>query len=424
MFIIKKKIPVRLNAVNVDIPNPPEDEEQDHNMFVYEEPDQENGENIDLSNDEDDIECNSDSDDSFFSDGDLELNEDNFLFKIATSIYGSSNLTIQHAEEMMKLLKDISEYTTKLCIEQLSRCSDLNEGIQSLSTKPVLDFDDYLSEHMFKNKLSSLNFYREPIRFTVANEAVEIHPGNLKNVAHQGIIMDIEFQVLKFLEIDGVLENILNYQEHLMNLPNDVFKNFVNGNFWKKVIEKNPGKTLIPVFLYNDDFTIDDNTGPHAKNSSLSAFYYMFPTAPPTLVSKVDMVFNAMTIKTQDIENYGQDSPIYAIMNVFKNMEQLGVTLFQGTPKEKRIHIVLSKILGDNKGMHFLCGFRNSAVLRPCMFCEMISAILKYNSNEVDQDLIRTVEKYDAYFQDGTFLDFGVEGWCLLNYLHRAFTRS
>lgn len=167
--------------------------------------------------------------------------------------------------------------------------------------------------------------------------------------------------------------------------------------------------------MYNDDFVVDDKRGPHTRVNSLSAFYYMFPTAPPQLVSKIDFIFDAMTVKAEDIKNYGNDSPIYALLNILRKMEVEGITIFKGTDKERTIHVVLSKFFGDNLGMHAFCGFRDPfTILRPCIICEIISDELKQNY-EIDTNLIRTIEKYNAYFLDGNFIDFGVKGKCLLN---------
>lgn len=341
------------------------------------------------------------TDDEFFVDDEFSNKNDdqNLLLKVASLLYGKANLSIKQAEEIMKLLKMISEETTKECIKSLSCCSSLEEGIELILVKPLIKFDDYLTEHKFKKTLTSLSLYREPIQFSVGNETVEVGACNLQNKPHRGVIMDIEYQIVKFLEIDGILESILEYQESLMCLPNGIYRNFVNGDFWRLVTENNEGKTLIPIFLYNDDFVTDDKKGPHAPGNSLSAFYYMFPTAPPQLASTIDSVFDAMTIKTEDIKKYGNDSPIYALVYLFTKLEVDGITLYKGTAKEKKIHVVLSKLLGDNLGMHAICGFRPVFTTnRPCIICEITSNLLKY-SDEVSPDPIRTIAKYNAYFQ-------------------------
>lgn len=307
------------------------------------------------------------------------------------------------------MIKDISEHSTKLCIDKLKNCSNLQEGIDLLSAKPVLSFEDYLSEHMFKKKLEKLELYSEPIKFTIGNETIEVEPGRIISVPREGTIMDIEFQIVKFFEIDGILDAVLKYQEELMNLPNGIYKNFVNGSFWKSVVERNEGKTLIPLFLYSDDFVIGNKKGPHSQENSLCAFYYMFPTAPPQIVSKLNSIFVAMFAKSIDLKKHGNESPEHTLLNIFKRLEVEGVTLFKSSNKEKKVHIIFSKILGDNLGIHILCGFnRNFRGGRPCIFCEITFEMLKISS-EINPDLIRTLEKYNQYFINGTFNDFGLK---------------
>lgn len=181
---------------------------------------------------------------------------DDFLFEIVLSLYGSKSLTFKHCDEIIKYLRTISEKTTQLCAKRISGCTTISEAQDALKQRPIIDFEEYSSEYKIKEKVKKMNLFREPTTITIANEVVEKFPGDLQNVEHSGVIMDIEFQITKFLEIDGILDLILTYQEHLQNLPDGIYKNLLNGKYWKRISSTYKEKTLIPLFLYNDDFQV------------------------------------------------------------------------------------------------------------------------------------------------------------------------
>uniref|UniRef100_T1H4I3 Uncharacterized protein n=1 Tax=Megaselia scalaris TaxID=36166 RepID=T1H4I3_MEGSC len=209
----------------------------------------------------------------------------------------------------------------------------------------MFDFSDFLTEHKIKEKLAKDGLYSEPKKFIIRNENIEFTPGFVRNVEHQGVSMDIEFQVKKFFELDGVLEGVIDYQNKVLNSPPGEYKNFVNGSSWKSIIQKYEGQICIPAFLYNDDFQIDDKKGPHSSVNSLSAFYYTFPTLPPHVNSKLDSVFPAMIVKATDVKEYGVTSPLQCLIKVFLQLEIQGINIFENLENSKQIKVVLCKVL-------------------------------------------------------------------------------
>lgn len=340
---------------------------------------------------------------------------DDFLLETILYLFGSSEITFTHAIKITNILKELYKKTTDLWIKRTSKCESVAEVQDILQNTNVFDFTDYLTEHKIKSNLIKRGLYSEPTKFVVEHETVEHVPGLMRNIDHQGVILDVEFQMKSFLELDGVLENIINYQDRLLNLPPGQYENFVNGHFWKKATEKFAGKTCIPLFLYNDDLQIDDKVGPHSSTNTLSSFYYLFPTLPPHIKSKVDSIFGAMIVKAGDIKKYGMDSPLYCLVKRLTELEIRGITVFNGSEKQKVVHIVTSKILGDNLGLHTVCGFRKTFNMpHYCMTCEMSLERCKF-STTIPPSALRTIEKYDQYFENGNFYDFGLEGKSVLN---------
>lgn len=341
-------------------------------------------------------------------------NAENYIFKVAASLYGSTTFTIKDAVEILKLLKDFSNITTKFCIERISCCKTVDEAVQVLSFNSIFDFEDISTEEKFKKKLIEKDLFREPQRFTMGNEALQRHQGKFECLPHQGIIFEISFQIRKFLELENMLESIIEHQESMKQLGPGMYANFVNGSFWQGVQERYCSRVNIPIFLYNDDFQVDRF---HQATHSLSPFYYLFPTLPPHIYSKLRFIFTALIAKSSDVKMFGNDSMLYALVNVFYKLETDGIELFKGTPSQRKIHIITSKIIGDNLSLHASCGFRQAfTIRRPCITCEITLDDLR-NTVDLNPELKRTVQKYDNYFIENTYFEFGVEKPCIFNNL-------
>lgn len=123
-----------------------------------------------------------------------------------------------------------------------------------------------------------------------------------------------------------------------------------------------------------------------------------------------------MTVKAANIKTYGNQSALLALLQIFSKLEIEGVVLFKNTPKERIVHIVMAKILGDNLGLHCICGFRRTFNHnRPCMYCEITIDELRHVIH-IDDNLMRTTEKYEQYFEnEGKAYDYGVENNSVLN---------
>lgn len=108
---------------------------------------------------------------------------DDYTFKVAVSIYGAHNLTMKHAGEIMKMLKVFYKMTAEFIKERPDACNSIEEAKEILSEEHT----DYLTEHKFKQKTIERELYREPLRFTMGNEAMEDEPGEFRCIRHQGM---------------------------------------------------------------------------------------------------------------------------------------------------------------------------------------------------------------------------------------------
>lgn len=86
----------------------------------------------------------------------------------------------------------------------------------------------------------------------------------------------------------------------LVSTNNSIISNFVQSKIWKVKILKNPNKMLFPLFLYYDDFEVNDPLGSHSGSQMLGAVYISIPCLPSELISSLENIFLALLFKTDD----------------------------------------------------------------------------------------------------------------------------
>lgn len=143
---------------------------------------------------------------------------DNFLKEIALQLFGSMQLTIKHALEILSMLETFSEKSTELWLERIGSCNTIDEAKKVMTNSKVFNFDEVMSEQKIKSNLIKNELFSKPQRFCVRNEIVEYEPGFMTNIQHQGVLMDIKFQIKTFLELDGVLDGLIEQQNKLMEI--------------------------------------------------------------------------------------------------------------------------------------------------------------------------------------------------------------
>jgi hypothetical protein len=67
-----------------------------------------------------------------------------------------------------------------------------------------------------------------------------------------------------------------------------------------KCQNKFPNKTIFPLFLYYDDFEVNNPLGSHAGSQKLGAVYMSLACLSPELSSSLDNIFLLSLFKTSD----------------------------------------------------------------------------------------------------------------------------
>ncbi|XP_025190996.1 uncharacterized protein LOC112591406, partial [Melanaphis sacchari] len=191
------------------------------------------------------------------------------------------------------------------------------------------------------------------------------------------------------------LENVLGETlEHLANLMNDksVLRNFVQGTFWQSRLKKFDGKTVLPLFMYFDDFESGNVLGSHSGVHKLGAVYVLVPCIPPHRTSVLSNIFLALLFHSCDRETGIEiDTPVFK-----------GVLYFD-----------LGLIIGDNLGIHSIIGLTESFSSNySCRICTIKKNDLKFQCYE-DESLLRSIDQYYMHLEMNNLSVTGIKEKCV-----------
>lgn len=345
----------------------------------------------------------------------------NFLLKNISKLYAKSSLPLSHADEIVTQFQEISKLVISSLKQRISNAPTLEAAKQILEEQSI-EFSDFESQKKFKDFLEKKNFFFEPSAFVVSNETVQSFSSGsvqFENIVHQGTLMPIRSQLKAFLEMPGVFKSIMSNQNDIEACrDDDRYSHLCNGQKWKTIKERNPNKIMLPITLYNDDFQVDDCVGAHSGRNSISAFYYQIATLPQYLMSRLSFIFLALLANAKDLKEDSVDPALYALVDVFSDLEVNGLNITTEDGNDVKIHFVLCNFVGDNLGLHIVCGFPPGFRDKYCCrFCVMPYEAMQRTCRIIDGSLCRTFEHYNNLFESGTYANFGIVRRSLMNRL-------
>ncbi|XP_077275930.1 uncharacterized protein LOC143904844 [Temnothorax americanus] len=170
---------------------------------------------------------------------------------------------------------------------------------------------------------------------------------------------------------------------------------------WKKKVAKYfDGKIVLPLLFFFDDMDPDNITGSHAGHHKLGALYYNIACIPQEYASKLDNIFLA-SLFLSECKVHGNMNLFSPVIKDLIHLEKNGL-IVKTSSGEKQIYFSLCLLLGDNLGIHSICGLSEGFNANyPCRMC-------KHHRNEIayltalDTDKLRTMHNYaaDVLLQD------------------------
>jgi len=132
----------------------------------------------------------------------------------------------------------------------------------------------------------------------------------------------------KIMEHSNLFNQIMTYYNNLTSKnDNNLISSFVQSEVWKSKLSKNPDKIILPIFLYYDDFGVNDPLGSHAGSQKLGAVYFSIPCIPRELISSLDDIYLVLLFKTDDKKEYGNFQTFNELISELNYLENVGITI-------------------------------------------------------------------------------------------------
>jgi len=219
----------------------------------------------------------------------------------------------------------------------------------------------FKTEHKRFRYFADLDSYVEPKEIIIGQRLNKIIKKGLSiidpiNITEQFIPLR---KVLKqFFCLENVLSETLEYLSSLMN-DKSVLVNFVQGTFWQSRIKKFDCKTVLPLFMYFDDFESGNILGSHSGVHKVGAVYVSIPCIPPHRTSVLSNIFLALLFHSSDRVEFGNNVIFNPLIDELNYLQETGIEIdtpvFKGT-----LYYDLGLIIGDNLGIHSIIGFTES----------------------------------------------------------------
>ena len=307
--------------------------------------------------------------------------------KIVCKTYANPSLPRNQVQcvvdDTRNLLRDVSSVLAPSLIEicnSTDSCEVKGEKIYSLLGAMVHPFENTLSTEYRRIKyLRECGEFFEADNYVVGDRCDELYRTGrmiLERVSVAGKYIPIEKSLSKFLSLPGVLDQIKSHHAYLEEeYKNGVISNFIQGKLWKQKLQNYSGKFVIPLFLYFDDFEVNNPLGSHAGIHKLGALYYSLPSLPPEYQSSIENVFLTLLFHASD-RSVPPDGNYYVFRKFIEDLNTLqieGITLNLEDRSEK-VYFCVGLLLADNLGFHnamgFTGGFNSNYYCRFCKVCK------------------------------------------------------
>lgn len=247
--------------------------------------------NIDLSN----ISDNKDIGTIHF----LKENVRNSLITCASKLYAEPNLPRNHIQfiidDFHELLSDIMTNLKLVLCNSLkgTDCENIKNAVDKALTAVTEPFQDICSEYHRLKIFQEMGYYIPPQSYVIGSRIDnKLSEGRIikEIIPVTAQFIPMRKVLYSFFSLPGVLEKTLQYLKTLK--AQEDFSNFVQGEIWREKESKFfVGKDVLPIFLYYDDFEINNPLGSHAGIQKVGGMYFSIPCIPPEFRAKVENIF-------------------------------------------------------------------------------------------------------------------------------------
>lgn len=252
-------------------------------------------------------------------------------------------------------------------------------------------FHHLRNEYQRMEYLKSCGNYVVPVEYCIGKKRVPKKTGkfiveHVKDVC--GYFIPLRQTLKKFFELPDAFTATMHYINSLKD--SDTITNFIQSKLWQETKKSFADDAIVfPLFLYYDDWEVNNPLGSHS--TSLGGVYYCIPCLPPECGSRLENIFLALLFNTKDRKTFGNKQTFAPIIEELNFLEQVGITI-NVNGNHHKIYFVLSLLMGDNLGVHAMCGFVESFRANyTCRVCKIHRNVSLTTCLE-DESSIRTRE--------------------------------
>lgn len=323
------------------------------------------------------------------------------------------------ANDVNQLFDNIINDVEKQVMQVIASATNKNQIIESL--KPIFQknqnqFSEINTEHRCLTHFTRLGTYIPPVEYVLCERREFVHVDNVKVLQMMkvtALFIPIRHVFKKFFELPGIFYETMNYMDSLLS-DDDMISNFIQGNRWNETVTHFVGKIVLPVFLYFDDYEVNNPLGSHKGISKCGALYLSIPCLPPTLASKLEKIFLFVLFNTLDREVFKNPIIFSKVIDELEFLESKGIVIRLAN-QEKTIYFKLALVLGDNLGLHSILGFSEGFSGNSfCRFCH----IKKNDRNNIFDEgecSLQTKENYDNDILKHDSTQTGIVNECIFH---------
>lgn len=182
---------------------------------------------------------------------------------------------------LLAIKNQLEKLTSNNIIPQDSLNTVINK-IEPLLTQPLSQLD---TEHKRIEYFKKKETYIQPKSLVIGHRLERVKRSGV--VRLQPITCEQHFiplhKVLKsFFSLENILSETLCYMSQLSRTGENVaIENFIQGTYWRSRLSQRQGKTVIPLFIFFDDYETGNALGSRAGLHKLGAVYASVPCLPP-----------------------------------------------------------------------------------------------------------------------------------------------
>lgn len=217
-----------------------------------------------------------------------------------------------------------------------------------------------------------------------------------------------------FMELPNVLDSTLKHIKEMNECCSRDYFDFLGSFLWRNISKNYGNSIVIPIFLFYDDFEINNPLGSHASIHKLGVVYILLAGIPIKYHSTLDNILLALLCHSSDRMTHGNRATFNILIEELKFLETDGIEIVSNS-KIYKIYFTLALILGDNLGVNGIVGFSESfSSTFFCRFCRATKEQCQILCTS-EPSLRRTKNNYNRDIQKLSGTSAGVKEPCIWN---------